>query len=457
MSLRIQSSLQQKGLNDKTICEGKQLLFQKHFSTLSLPDRLKSNLGKYYTPPHLVNLVKKLVTPYVKSNSIIMDLAAGCGAFLDCFPSNPVIIRDIDEEAVKFLKSIGYSTAEVDNSLADVHLSKYGLSSKNHLVCIGNPPYNDITSLVKRKGANTKKDIDFAIDADIKTSDLGTSFLRAFNKLEADVVCILHPLSYLIKESNFQNRLGIFTKEYRLQRGVIFSNNEFTDTKGTPFPVVAALYLRNFLGMDYEYIRYFSFEILDSEETFVLADYETTDGYINKYAPKRTAGQISDMGLYMHNFRDLNSLKSIGNLFDKMQAGVTLPVQERDFYKYAYLNALRHYFPKNFKWGNLSPLVIKEQLENDIFLQDACSIDTIIKNRRLACFSLNPPTSFMQRFMDKMKTRMSPPDLPLVYEIFKAFWENDNYDITPLENYLKAYFINLPEEMRKKKNAQGVN
>ena len=188
-----------------------------------------------------------------------------------------------------------------------------------------------------------------------------------------------------------------------------------------------------------------------------MADYETTDGYINKYAPKRTAGQISDMGLYMHNFRDLNSLKSIGNLFDKMQAGVTLPVQERDFYKYAYLNALRHYFPKNFKWGNLSPLVIKEQLENDIFLQDACSIDTIIKNRRLACFSLNPPTSFMQRFMDKMKTRMSPPDLPLVYEIFKAFWENDNYDITPLENYLKAYFINLPEEMRKKKNAQGVN
>ena len=445
------ASGQQKEVQEKLLTDENKLLFKKHFFTADLPDNLKSNLGKYYTPPHLVNLIKKLVSPYVRTNSIIMDLAAGCGAFLDCFPANPMIIRDIDSEAISFLKSIGYPQAEVDNSLSKVKLSKYGLKETDHLICIGNPPYNDLNSLIKRKGVNAKKEIDFDIDEDIRTRDLGTSFLRAFNKLGADVICVLHPLSYLIKEFNFKNRMGIFTQEYRLERGVIFSNNEFTDTQGTPFPVVAALYLRNFLGMDYEYIRQFPFEILDSGELFILADYETIDGYINKYVPQNKEKQISDIGLYMHNFRDLNSLKSIGNLFANMQAGVTLPVQERDFYKYAYLNALRRYFPKNFKWGNLSPLVIKEQLENDLVLQDACSIDTIIKNNRLACFALHPPTPFIQRFINKMKTRNAPKEIPALYQIFQEFWEKGYTDSTLLENYLRNYFINLPEEMKKRK------
>lgn len=450
------ASVQPQENKEKLLDESRQLLFKKHFSTSELPDNLKSNLGKYYTPPHLVNLIKKLVAPYVRYDSVIMDLAAGCGAFLDCFPANPSIIRDIDQEAVNFLKSIGYTYAEVDNSLSNVKLSKYGLKETDHLICIGNPPYNDLTSLVKRKGANAKKEIDFEIDEDIRTSDLGTSFLRAFNKLGADVICILHPLSYLIKESNFKNRLGYFTQEYRLQRGVIFSNNEFADTQGTPFPIVAALYLRNFLGMDYEYIRQFPFEILKSEELFILADYETIDGYIHKYVPRYKEKQISDIGLYMHNFRDLNSLKSIGNLFDQRQEGVTLPVQEKDFYKYAYLNALRRYFPKNFKWGNLSPLVMKEQLENDIFLQDACSIDTIIKNKRLKCFSFNPPTPFIQRFMEKMQIRNTPEDMPPIYQILQEFYRNGYSDFTPLENYLKSYFLNLPAEMKNRK-ALGKN
>ena len=79
--MTIQASGQQKEFQDKLPNDEKKLLFKKHFSTADLPDNLKSNLGKYYTPPHLVNLIKKLVSPYVRPNSVIMDLAAGCGAF----------------------------------------------------------------------------------------------------------------------------------------------------------------------------------------------------------------------------------------------------------------------------------------------------------------------------------------------------------------------------------------
>jgi len=431
-----------------TPLEEKLVLYQKHFSTAALPDRLKSNLGKYYTPPHLVDLVTELVRPYVKTNSVILDLAAGCGAFLDAFPNNSAIIRDIDLDAVSFLHSVGYTKAEQDNSLFNVSRYKLGLSLQDHLVCIGNPPYNDITSLVKRQGENAKQAVDFYIDHDIRSNDLGTSFLRAFNKLHAEVICILHPLSYLIKESNFNNRLKNFTYEYVLNKGVIFSSNEFTDMKGTPFPIVAALYLRDFRGMDYEFIREFQFGILNSSEIFVLSDYPTTDGYIQKYAPSYSGKTTSEISLYMHNFRDLNSLKAVGNLSDKPLERVTIPVSSKNLYKYAYLNALRRYFPKDFRWGNLSPLVSKEQLETDVYLRDVCLIDTIMNNQRLSCFARSPQSELIKKFSREFETKSVPPGFIDIYRIFSDFIRGELDKSKELEHFLSDYFIKLPEKLK---------
>ncbi len=425
------------------------LLYKKHFSTNELPDYLKSNLGKYYTPPLLVNLVRELVLPYVRPDSVVLDLAAGCGAFLDAFPDNASIIRDIDIEAINFLKAVGYPYAMLDNSLLNVSRNKYGLHNHDHLVCIGNPPYNDITSLNKRLGINAKRDINFELDSDIRSNDLGTSFLRAFGKLGADIICVLHPLSYLIKESNYHNRLKNFTKDYRLQEGVIFSSNEFSDTQGTPFPIVAALYIKDFMGMDYEFIKQFKFKILNSDEVFVLSTYETTDGYISKYAPTRHQVKSSDIGLYMHNFRDLNSLKSIGNLSDKYQEGVFLPVQAKELYKYAYLNALRRYFPKDFRWGNLSPLVIRKQLGSDSFLRDACIIDTIVNNQRLDCFKPNSP--IVIKLLADYQTKTAPANQPDIYGKFALFCNQETVLWRELEEFLKEYFINLPALMKQRK------
>jgi hypothetical protein len=141
-----------------------------------------------------------------------------------------VLGRDVDPEVVGILKDAGYPDVGLDNSLANVNRAKYGLENDDRLVVVGNPPYNDVTSLNKKRGSNSKESLNITMDDAVRSNDLGIAFLKAFDVLEADVVCVLHPLSYLIKESNFKSKIAPFVKNYRLERGVFFSSAEFSDT-----------------------------------------------------------------------------------------------------------------------------------------------------------------------------------------------------------------------------------
>ena len=141
---------------------------------------------------------------------------------------------------------------------------------------IGNPPYNDITSEFRsgEKGENI-------CDEDLRDRDLGVSFLRSYNKLKADMVCILHPLSYLIKEANFK-RLREFRENYKLTKAEIFSSALFSGTGFGKFPIIVALYERNISGMDFNYIRGFGFNILIATiHLFYLSFRRPTDILIN--------------------------------------------------------------------------------------------------------------------------------------------------------------------------------
>src|SRR5204863_9067546 len=90
------------------------------------------------------------------------------------------------------------------NALTNLKRADYGILKKQKLIVIGNPPYNDLTSLKARK---IKKNYSnsLIIDPQIKSRDLGISFLRSYYQLQTDYVCVLHPLSYLIKETNFNH------------------------------------------------------------------------------------------------------------------------------------------------------------------------------------------------------------------------------------------------------------
>lgn len=340
-----------------------------------LPKNKKIRLGGYYTPEKLVSRVYNFVQPYLLGDgkkSIIFDSAGGCGAFLSNINGNDYRIADCDGEACNFLRQ-RFNTNKVfhANSLVDVNRDKYSIPSSTSLIMIGNPPYNDITSEFRNgeKGGNL-------CDDDLHDRDLGVSFLRSYNKLKADIVCVLHPLSYLIKEANFK-RLRDFRENYRLIKAEIFSSALFSGTGFGKFPIIVALYERNLSGMDFDYIRGFKFNVLDNEKTFVLSDFQTTDGYINKYPPRKNDVQKSPIGLYYYTFRDFNSLKKNASFITKEHPnGIVITLD--NFYKYSYLYSLKTLFNPKDAWlyGNLSPLVNIKDVEQNKGLYISYAIKT---------------------------------------------------------------------------------
>lgn len=422
-----------------------------------LHDTKKSNLGKYYTPEDLVLSLKEVVQEYIKEDTYVLDLACGCGAFLELFNDVKIIGRDVDESAVEILDIFGFDNIGLDNSLLNINREKYNLSKDDDVVIIGNPPYNDVTSKNKRYGTNKKSAMDFEIDPEIKSNDLGRSFLRAYAKLNPNYICVLHPASYLIKKSNF-NSLKEFNQKYKLIRSILFSSNEFKDMKNnTPFPISISLYEKG--SMDFDYIRDFEFEIYNTTKTFKLSDLETIDNddYIRKYPTKVDSKIVpSDINLYMYNIRDVNSLMASGNIKDNVPVTNTnyITVNFNVLYKYAYLNCMKLFLKNNFLVGNLSPIVKKDELENDQYLQDLFVMGMILKNsRRISIFDIKDKKNSIiyNRFLKNSYIDRSNKFTPNkkwvinIYDIFVRFLSGEakEEEINQIYSLITAYFDNL--------------
>ena len=374
-------------------------------------------LGSYYTPKDLVHKVHEFISPYLnnrRKDIVLFDSAGGCGAFLFDIKHCGYRIADRDLDACKFLKQhFNRHNVFHTNSLLEINRDKYGISPSSFLIMIGNPPYNDITSEFKNgeKGQNI-------CDEDLYDRDLGVSFLKSYHKLKADIVCVLHPLSYLIKETNF-NRLREFKDNYRLIKGEIFSSALFSETGSSKFPILAALYERNALGMTFDYIRAFRFNILDSNKIFVLSNFNTTDGYINKYPPRKKDDKTSSIGLYYYSFRDFNSLKKNASFIANRHPNAIVVTVE-NFYKYAYLYSLKRLFNPEDAWlyGNLSPLV---------------NIEDVEKNKKLyVSYSINN-----NRIFDKIGDAIKE-----IADFYKIKLD-DGRDINRIENKIKDKFKSL--------------
>lgn len=347
---------------------------------LSLQEKIV--LGGFYTPPDIIRKVKEMLHSFLNfDNLIIADLAGGCGAFILPFKQYNYRIADCDEKAVSYLKKhFNSQNVILTNSLINVSRKKFNIPEDNHLIIVGNPPYNDTTSEYKKgqKGSVIS-------DPDIYDRDLGISFLKAFNKLKADVICILHPLSYLIKETNFK-RLRDFVKNYNLIESFIFPSTKFKDTsEASAFPVTISLYRRDKNGMSYDDIKNFRFKILDDDKKFfILNRYTTTDGYINKYPPRKNdAIQESPLNIYYYSFRDLNSiLRNASFIGRKYENSVVVTLD--NFYKYAYLYIIKKLLKFKNRWlfGNMSPLVDINFVESnkDLMVYYAINTHPFFKN-----------------------------------------------------------------------------
>src|SRR5436190_17349741 len=238
---------------------------------------------------------------------VILDTSAGKGSFFLNRGNKKLLLiaTDNDKIAVDYLKeNFPFLRVIQKNILINLKRVDYGIQEKQKLIIIGNPPYNDLTSLKARKIKENSPN-NLTIDPSIKSRDLGISFLRSYYQLKADYVCILHPLSYLIKETNF-NSLKEFKDNYRLLKSLVIDSKKFTDAKGASFPIAISLYQKNKKGMNYEYIKNFPFQ-LESGKQFSLNSFQFLTDLVNKYPKKKISDEHLN-NLFFFTFRDINSI-----------------------------------------------------------------------------------------------------------------------------------------------------
>jgi hypothetical protein len=334
------------------------------------------NLGSFYTPDKLVNLVYDLLYKNIPNfaDYLILDTSCGYGSFLR---GSNVIGADIDSKALEQAKQHSLVAKFVQhNSLLDVSRESYGLNDEDLVVAVGNPPYNDATSLIR----NSIKQQQSEIDNDIKARDLGISFLRSYCKLQVDYVCVLHPLSYLTKKANFE-QLGKFRTNYKLVDGIVVSSVEFSKTsRTTQFPIIAALYKRDEWGMQYDLIENWQFKTIDGK-LFCLNGMDSIANHIAKYPNKKDV-ELEDTKAYFWTLRDINALKR-NQTFVKDESNSTIRVTEDKFPYYCYVDVFKDYVKHSpYYFGNSDIFIDNDEFEKcrDVFVAKSLKKHSFLQN-----------------------------------------------------------------------------
>lgn len=302
------------------------------------------NQGSFYTPDFLVKLVYNMLSKCSLNTDqfTILDNSCGYGAFLN-IPKElrffKLIGTDIDNQALEIAKDKFKDCAIKPlflhtNSLQNVSREKFNILESSKLIIVGNPPYNDKTSIVQ----NRLKSIDSnPVDSHLKARDIGISFLRSFDILKADYICVLHPLSYLIKESNFKS-LKNFIKHYRLLDSTIISSQIFCPKSLGFFPIVIALYEKDNQGMDYDFICNFSFKTYEGK-SFRLNDFDFIAQYIDKYPNKKRVDSRHKVAMF-YTLRDINALRRSKTFISKNTANAVYVTQDK-YSLYCYVDVFK--------------------------------------------------------------------------------------------------------------------
>ncbi|MBN1585170.1 methyltransferase [Candidatus Uhrbacteria bacterium] len=342
------------------------------------------NLGSYYTPGAIVDLAYSILQKNIKNikDLTIVDSSCGYGSFLaKKNVAKRLVGADIDREAISEAKK---NTDGVDfffqNSLLDVRRQSLAVKDNEKIIVIGNPPYNDTTSIIR----NSIKDpsVQGKTDVDIKTRDLGMSFLLSYDKLKADYVCVLHPLSYLIKKANFA-LLSKFSRNYKLIDGIIISSHEFSATsRGMAFPILIAFYKRDENGMSYDYIQNYQFKVKD-DGTFRLKDFDTIVNYVQKYPNKKFLNKNDKPVAKFWTLRDINALKRNRTFINEDTLNTVYVLMEKLPY-YCYIDVFKQYADKMpYFIGNCDVIIDNEKFDEikECFIDQSVHTNPILKGR----------------------------------------------------------------------------
>ena len=322
------------------------------------------DLGSFYTSDKIVDLTYSLLKKNVHDlgNLTIFDSSCGYGSFLSTEnKAKRFIGADIDGKALIKAREINPKADFFEtNSLQKVSRSDFRIKNDEKLVLIGNPPYNDTTSIIRQ---NIKdKSAANEIDSDIKTRDMGMSFLLSYDKLKADYICVLHPLSYLIKKTNFM-ALRKLAKNYKLIDGIIISSHEFSDTsRSMAFPILISFYRREENGMDYEYIKKYRFHTKEGT-TFCLDDFDTIANYISKYPNKNHISDTDKPIAKFYTMRDINALKRSRTFIDNDMTNTVYVTMDKLPY-YCYVDVFKEYADRvPYYFGNCDVIINQEEFE----------------------------------------------------------------------------------------------
>lgn len=320
---------------------------QRHLSVAG-----RVNLGSFYTPAKYVALVAEwLLAQGIGQGWTLADLACGYGAFFELqaragLAACRYVGCDIDPQAIAAAQRLFPAVqVAVRNALAGVSREAFDFSADERLVLMGNPPYNDVTSQSNQR----IKASALPMDADLRTRDLGLSSLLAYHKLQADYVAVLHPLAYLIKESNFRAARRFF-ENYQLLAHTVFSSQTFAGTsKAAAFPVLVALYRRApGAGLTYRQVRTLRF-CTEEGPTFALDDFDDITAEIAKY-PGRTRYTPE---ILFYTLRDINALKR-SRTFLSARTANAVDVDPTKLAYYCYIDCFKRYAQVPYWLGNLN-------------------------------------------------------------------------------------------------------
>ena len=339
-------------------------MYQQHLSYKDMTD-----YGCFYTPEHFVdNLIGKINNNINDiSKYTFVDTSCGYGAFLNKLLMFKTIGCDIDDEAIKIAKQTNCKTEFFKlNTLYNFSRNSINLNQSDKIVIIGNPPYNDTTSKAKQDIKNTHPCL---IDDDLKTRDMGISFLLSYNKLEADYVAVLHPLSYMIKKTNY-NLLKPFFDNYELLEHSIVNSQEFHKTsKASGFPIIIALYRRSDKGLTFDEVMNMQFNTIDGH-TFNLK-YDYIRNYISKYPSKNKKCKNDDILFF--TMRDINALKRSRTFIDEYCNNAII-VDKTKLKYYCYVDIFKDYV-KNIPYylGNIDVFIDNKEFEKieNVFITKA--------------------------------------------------------------------------------------
>ncbi|MBQ6396341.1 SAM-dependent methyltransferase [Candidatus Saccharibacteria bacterium] len=318
------------------------------------------NLGSFYTPYKYVMLAGEwLESEGVDDSYTILDSSCGYGAFFELsqfFAKNKYVGNDIDKKAIEMLPSaFPFVKLFNKNLLVDVKREQFDIADADKLIIVGNPPYNDMTSIINHKIKNNN----IQMDKDLTTRDLGISSILSYNKLHADYVLILHPLSYSIKRANY--RLGSrFFSNYSIERHIIFSSQEFANTsKFNGFPIIMALYKRNCgNGIKYSDVQRFNFQTVEGR-VFNLSKRDYVANYIQKYPHNIRYSQE----ILFYTLRDINALNR-SRTFIKNRVANAVDVNPDKLGYYCYIDCFKKYASTPYFMGNFDVPFIKEDFDS---------------------------------------------------------------------------------------------